>query len=518
MKLKKIIIITIIALAVISMNSKVFAKYVFDYTKSVADLEIDRTPPILKVEYSNKELTNSDVEVKIIANEKIQPLEGWQLLDDGKTLIKVYDENLNEIVKIKDLSNNESEANIIISNIDKEPPKAELIEVKNTNTGYEKYANKECQVTLKIKISDNIKLINNLQDFKILVGTKENVCTKETKILEENEDYIIYEITLTNILENGLLTVEIPENSFEDAAGNKLEKTILDTEIQIDNIAPIVEYVQKVLDNGKALASIVSNEQIRNLDGWTLDESQKVISKEFISDINYHRTITDFAGNTVIADIKVTEATFLGLETKTHISIRGWEDATNNVIGRIGENNSKHKVEAILFRTSENVDRDFLKVSAYLYTYWGEDSYAKSMKYGVIYNYGYNPISGYKTMQNSELVIYENKEYMCLGGDGVNYYLNTDINGNNPIPGEISSQYKYGISGINFDSKDHSENSIIYQIYFDDTGWLKTCKNGEEAMRQKDRPIEALRIAVVPTSEMDIIIEEWDKDIGTYNY
>ena len=65
--------------------------------------------------------------------------------------------------------------------------------------------------------------------------------------------------------------------------------------------------------------------------------------------------------------------------------------------------------------------------------------------------------------------------------------------------------------------KSHNENSIIYQIFFDDTGWLKTNKNGEEAMRAKDQPIEAMRYAVIPTSELDFVIADWDEDIGTYN-
>ena len=112
---------------------------------------------------------------------------------------------------------------------------------------------------------------------------------------------------------------------------------------------------------------------------------------------------------------------------------------------------------------------------------------------------------------------YQEKEYIHLGGEGINYQGATDINGNNPIPVNIAIQYKFGISGIKLDLKEHNENTIIYQIFFDDTGWIKTCKNGEIAMRAENEPIEAMRIAVIPNSEVDTVIQEWDEDIGTYN-
>ena len=133
MKLKKIIIIVLIAIAIININSKVFAKYVFEYTEKAAILEIDRTAPILEIIYSTKDITSNDVEVKIIANEKIQEPNGWKLLDDGKTLVKKYSENQNEKVIVKDLSGNETETNIIVDNIDKEPPTAQIIDIINTN-------------------------------------------------------------------------------------------------------------------------------------------------------------------------------------------------------------------------------------------------------------------------------------------------------------------------------------------------------------------------------------------------
>ena len=36
-------------------------------------------------------------------------------------------------------------------------------------------------------------------------------------------------------------------------------------------------------------------------------------------------------------------------------------------------------------------------------------------------------------------------------------------------------------------------------------------------MRAENEPIEAMRIAVIPNSEVDTVIQEWDEDRGTYN-
>lgn len=512
MKFRKIIVIALIILLIVNINTKAFAKYVFTYTQNAVELNIDRTPPKLNIEYSSKEPTTKGIEAKIIANEEIQEVQGWKLEEDGKTLIKIYEENINETIIVKDIAGNESNANIIITNIDKEPPIAEIIEIKNTNTGYEKYANKTHEIIVKIKISDENKIIDNLQDFKILVGDKENNCTKEINKIQEEENYIIYELKLKNIEENGQLVIKILENSFEDIVGNKMSEKTLDIGIKIDNISPVIEYNQNKLEDGKILAQIIGNEEIRQISGWELDKTQKINSKKFISDIKYQKEVKDLAGNVANVEIDVKDSEFLELEYLGHISERGWIKAENNFVGTIQTGN-KLKIEAIAFRTGEKVEKDFVQFSAYAYTHWGENSYAKDRITNMIYNYGWNPLSGYKTMANSEFANINNEKYIEISGAGINEMATTDLNGNNPIPFEESNSYTYGVSGLKLDLKTHEENSIIYQIYLNDVGWLETCKNGEQAMYAYNRPIEAMRIAVVPTSEMEEIITQWNKNI-----
>lgn len=133
MKLKKVIVAIVILIIMININSICSAKYVFDYTEYAVKIDVDRTSPIFNIEYSDKEITNKEVIVTITSNENIQQVEGWILLEDGKTLIKTYYQNINENIIIKDLSNNESKANIIINNIDQTPPLLEKVGTKKNN-------------------------------------------------------------------------------------------------------------------------------------------------------------------------------------------------------------------------------------------------------------------------------------------------------------------------------------------------------------------------------------------------
>ena len=51
---------------------------------------------------------------------------------------------------------------VAIIDIDRNPPKIELLEVQNTNVGYEKYANKTHTITTKIKVTEEHIISNNM--------------------------------------------------------------------------------------------------------------------------------------------------------------------------------------------------------------------------------------------------------------------------------------------------------------------------------------------------------------------
>ena len=94
-------------------------------TVNVKVTNIDKVAPTTNVVYSITELTNQNVVVVIKASERIQKVDGWNLLEDNLTLTKIYRENTladGENVTVKDLAGNETVVNIKINNIDKIAP------------------------------------------------------------------------------------------------------------------------------------------------------------------------------------------------------------------------------------------------------------------------------------------------------------------------------------------------------------------------------------------------------------
>ena len=177
-----------------------------------------------------------------------------------------------------------------------------------------------------------------------------------------------------------------------------------------------------------------------------------------------------------------------------------------------------YKTEALAFNFEGNVDKDFIKARAFVYTHWGEGTKGKCATTGLIYNYGYNPSkTSWKSMNSNDLIKVDGRSYFQFGGSMINGELQTDINGNNPIPIKIANEYRYGVSGITLQLKDDSYYSIVYQILVDDVGWVKACADGQECMYSYDKPMSAFRMTLVPKSEKNYVVNMWNKDVGTFN-
>lgn len=430
---------------------------------------------------------------------------------------------INTIVNAKYLIENQFEiANL---DIDGTKPKIEVISINNTNKEYENYANKTHTITVKVKITE--KNIQNIYFDKehIKIKLDDNIISadsmKLTK-LEDIQDGKIYQIQLDNISENGKLKINILEGTVVDKGALKNDNLEIDTKITIDNIAPKGTFSETKTSNGKVNGSVKLSENIREIDGWTFLQDNLKIEKEFTNNISYELPITDYAGNTAIVKISITQATYINIIYASHNSVVGWSFGYGNydVAGKDAiAVNSVYKTEALAFNISGNVDADFVQASSYIYTYWGEGRHGKCTTSGVVYNDGYNPSNGsYKSMKSTDLIKLEDKKYFQLGGSGINQDCNTDMNGNDPIPSNIACQYKYGISGISLKLKDYSQFSVVYQILVDKVGWLKACSNGQECMYSKDKPMSAFRIALIPKSEKQHVLDTWNKDIGTFNF
>lgn len=407
--------------------------------------------------------------------------------------------------------------------IDRTKPKIELLSITNTNKGYEKYANKTHTIAVTIQITDkNLKdVFCDKEHIKIKIDDVYiNPTNLEiTKINNSKEN--TYEIKLKNIKENGKLKIEFIEGVAIDKGGLKNDKLEVDTNITIDNVAPNGKLIENKISDGKVKGVINLNEYIREIDGWNFSEDKLKLDKEFTNNISYQLPIKDYAGNENFVEINITQATYINLIYASHNSNVGWTYGYGNydVAGSEAvKKNPVLKTEALAFNVSGNIEPDFLQAKAFVYTYWGEGSFARCRTSGMLYNYGYNPNDGtYKSMKSNDLVTINGKKYFQFGGSGINVMANTDINGNNPIPSDIAYSHYFGISSISLSLKNYSQYSIVYQILVDNYGWVRTCSDGEECKFSIDKPMSAFRVALIPNSEKQYVLDSWNKDIGTFN-
>lgn len=425
---------------------------------------------------------------------------------------------MNTSVSAKYIIDNQFEvANL---NIDRTKPIIEVISVENTNIGYEKYANKTHTISLEVKIKDrNIdKIFCDKDHIKVKVENSyiEIPNAQFTKI-SETEGEKIYKIQLKDLNSNGKLKVKFLEGTAVDAGGLKNDEVEIDTNILIDNIAPNGIFNEEKISDGKVNGIINLSEGIRQLDGWQVSENKLKIQREFTNNISYELPIMDYAGNKSIVNIDITKASYINLTYASHNSEVGWTFGHGNydIAGKEAiDRNPIYKTEALAFNFNGNLEPDFVQAKAYVYTHWGEGAYCRCESSGILYNHGYNPNDGtYKSMNSNDLVTIQGEKYFQFSGGGINYYTQTDIYGNNPIPYDVAYKYPYGISGIILKLKDYSEFSIIYQIYVDEVGWTKVCSDGEECMYSESKPMSAFRIALVPKTEKQYVLDTWNKDI-----
>lgn len=403
-------------------------------------------------------------------------------------------------------------------------PEIELIKTTNTNVGYESYANKTHIITTQVKINEKNIIENNFkkENVKILINKSEVVpSVYEIKELNKTQDMIIYEIKLGNLIGNGKLEIKIPEGTIRDKSNNVNSEKIFDTKIYVDNIVPKANFQEKEISLGKVLATIISDEMIRNKDGWSISTEKTGLTKEFNNNVSYILEIFDLAQNKTEVEINITKATNIKIIYASHNSKVGWSYGYGNydIAGKKAvEQNKIWKTEALAFNVSGNIASDFIQAQAFVYSYWGEGSKGKCNTYNTIYKYGYNPSSTtYASMTSGTIVTIDGKKYFMFGGSGINSWRNTDANGNNPIPDDQPGQYLYGISGLKIKLKDYSQFSVVYQILVNNHGWQKTVFDGQETMYRYNRPFSAFRMALIPKSEKDALVKLWDKDIGTYN-
>ena len=253
---------------------------------------IDKIGPKINVKYSSTKKTNKNVKVTLTTDEEVGEVEGWTLSEDKKTLTKTYKKNTTETVSLKDLLGNETKQTIKISNIDKTVPTVTItyssIEKTNQNVTVNLTANEEIQEVEGWTLSSDKKVL-----------------TKQYTQNIENEEIII-----------------------KDIAGNETKQAI--TINNIDKVAPkvTVKYSTTEKTNQNVTITVIANEAIQAVSGWTLSQDKKQLSKIYSNNTTETITIKDLVGN----------------ETKQTITINNI-DKTPEQVKKVGDVNESNKID-----------------------------------------------------------------------------------------------------------------------------------------------------------------------------
>lgn len=161
---------------------------------------------------NNGQMTNQDVTVTIIATEELQPVNGWTLSEDKKSIYKVFTKNITSYVIIKDLAGNTKKVPYQVINIDKEIPTV----VKDGIT-YE---------------------INENNDIVVTIRTSKPILTPEGWTIKENPFVFskIYQQDTTEIVilrdiyaNQGTVTITVNRKEIIKNKKNTITQSILDS-------------------------------------------------------------------------------------------------------------------------------------------------------------------------------------------------------------------------------------------------------------------------------------------------
>lgn len=233
---------------------------------------IDTDAPQAEINYSTTQPTNNNVIVRIIANEKIQTVEGWTLSNDQTTLEKVFIDNGAEEVTLYDLVGNKRIIPIEVENIDRTTP---VIQVK--------YSTKELtneNVEVQIKTNESIKDVDGW-----------TLSSDKTTLIKEFQENTTEEVTVSDL-----------------AGNNIIQKLSISN---IDKISPelSMSYSEIGETDGKVTVTIKANEQIQPVEGWELSEDKSILTKIYTQNGEEEISVYDLAGNATKQVIKITNIT-----------------------------------------------------------------------------------------------------------------------------------------------------------------------------------------------------------------
>lgn len=161
----------------------------------------------------------------------------------------------------------------------------------------------------RLIILDNIKQIrSNAISENIIIYTKSG--TEAHRYAEEEQGYIIDEQgPIATYTPNGNQIVQKEYKikiSAKDNIGN--ERITRSEEFDFDNTAPIanIEYSTKELSRENVKVTITVSEKVKEIDGWTLSDNKKELTKEYIENTKETIVIKDLAVNEAEAIIEIS--------------------------------------------------------------------------------------------------------------------------------------------------------------------------------------------------------------------
>ena len=242
----------------------------------VNGIEPEKVDPLtVNVTYSTTEPTNQTVIVTITANKEIQEPSGWSLSSDKKSITKTYTENIDENITVTDTEGTTATANISIKNIDKIAP----------------------TLTVSKQLSDDKKTN------KVTITSNESIKEVTGWTLSEDKK-TLSKIYMENT-SNGGDKIEV-----SDLAGNKAQVIVEVTDIEKTNeLILTVDYSTKALTNQDIKVTISANQNIIKIDGWTLSEDKKTLTKIYsqnTSESGENINVTDENGQVKTVNVKIT--------------------------------------------------------------------------------------------------------------------------------------------------------------------------------------------------------------------
>ena len=102
-----------------------------------------------------------------------------------------------------------------------------------------------------------------------------------------------------------------------DLAGNSTEKEI--TIANIDKIPPELEIIYSTIEktNGTVIVQIKANEKVKEVEGWTLNEEQNTLTREFDENTTEQIIVYDLVGNGTAQEININNTKDKTIFTQT---------------------------------------------------------------------------------------------------------------------------------------------------------------------------------------------------------